>query len=270
MTREVFENGRTWAMLTAENYHSQGMNMNFMGSSQYKRFNECESLALAELKGEWTREETTALLIGSFVDSHFDGTLDIFKAQHPQMFTKIGALKSEFQHAEYIIQRIERDEMFMRYMSGEKQVIQTGEIEGVPFKIKMDVYHASKCIVDLKIMRDFESQYKPEQGRLNFIEFWGYDLQAAIYQFVESQNSGKEKLQFYIAAATKEKEPDIGIFEIPQHQLDAALQIVRSNVRHFQNLKEGLYDPQRCEKCDHCKFTKKICKIISIEELSNI
>jgi len=254
-------------ILTKENYFSKAANFEYMGSSQYKSFMSCEEGTLAELKGEWERKETSALLIGSFVDAHFENTLDIFKAQHPEMFIKSGALKAEFQHAEYIIQRIERDQMFMKYMLGFTQVIQTGIIEGVPFKIKIDSYHPGKCLVDLKIMRDFENQFKPEQGRLNFIEYWQYDIQAAIYQEVEFQNSGK-RLPFYIAGATKEPEPDIDIFEIPQYQLDAALQIVRSNAKHFQNLKEGLYDPQRCEKCNYCKFTKKLTRIKSMEDLT--
>lgn len=258
-------------ILTKENYFSQAASFEYMGSSQYKRFVECESLALAELKGEWEREETTALLVGSYVDAHFENTLDIYKAQHPAMFTQKGELKADFKHAEYVIQRIERDPMFMRYMSGAKQVIMTGAIEvdtgvSVPFKIKIDSYHPGKCIVDLKVMKDFESQYKEEQGRLNFIEYWQYDVQASIYQEIEFQNSGK-RLPFYIAGATKEKEPDIDIFEIPQYQLDAALQIVRSNANHFQNLKQGLYDPQRCERCNYCRFTKKLTKIKSMEDL---
>lgn len=258
-------------ILTKESYFSQAANFEYMGSSQYKRFAECESLALAELKGEWEREETTALLVGSYVDAHFENMLDIYKAQHPSMFTQKGELKADFKHAEYIIQRIERDPMFMRYMSGAKQVIMTGTLEidtgvAVPFKIKIDSYHPGKCIVDLKVMKDFESQYKEESGRLNFIEYWQYDIQAAIYQEIEFQNSGK-RLPFYIAGATKEKEPDIDIFEIPQYQLDAALQIVRSNANHFQNLKQGLYDPQRCECCNYCRFTKKLAKIKSMEDL---
>jgi hypothetical protein len=254
-------------ILNKENYFSQAANFEYMGSSQYKRFVECEALALAELRGEHTRKETSALLIGSFVDAHFEGTLDLFKAQHPEMFIKSGALKAEFQHAEYIIQRIERDQMFMRYMSGEKQVIRTGAINGVPFKIRMDVLHKT-AIVDLKVMRDFESQYKPEQGRLNFIEYWGYDLQGAIYQEIERQNNGGKQLPFYIAAVTKEAEPDIGIFEIPQYQLNTALQLVASNAPHYNNLKQALYEPERCEHCDYCKFTKKLNRIMSMEELN--
>ena len=66
-------------------------------------------------------EKTTALLVGSYVDSHFEGTLDLFKAQNPEIFTKKGELKAEYRKAEEIINRIERDPLFMMFMSGEKQ-----------------------------------------------------------------------------------------------------------------------------------------------------
>ena len=81
------------------------------------------------------------------------------KAQNPEIFTKQGSLKAEYKKAEEIINRIESDEEFMRYLNGEKQVIKTGEIEGVPIKIKIDVLHDDK-IVDLKIMKDFAPVWK--------------------------------------------------------------------------------------------------------------
>jgi len=57
-------------MLTAENYFSQENNMKYMGASQFKSFMNCEAAALAEIKGEFEREKTVALLVGSYVDAH--------------------------------------------------------------------------------------------------------------------------------------------------------------------------------------------------------
>jgi hypothetical protein len=59
-----------------------------MGVSQFKAFEKCEAAALAELTGEYQREKTVSLLVGSYVDAHFEGTLDVFKAQNPEIFTK--------------------------------------------------------------------------------------------------------------------------------------------------------------------------------------
>ena len=165
-------------MLTNENYFDRANQMRYMGVSQFKAFEKCEAAALAEVAGDYERERTTALLVGSYVDAHFEGTLDLFKARNPEIFTKKGDLKSEYRQAENIINRIERDPLFMFFMSGEKQVIMTGSVEGVPVKIKIDSYHPGKMIVDLKVMRDFKPIYVEEKGRMSWIEAWGYACKA--------------------------------------------------------------------------------------------
>jgi hypothetical protein len=245
-------------ILTAENYYSSEANMEYMSASQYKSFLECEAGTMARINGEYEEEKSTALLIGSFVDNHFSKTLDLFKAQNPDIFLKgKPELKSEYKHAEYIIARIERDTMFMKYISGEQQVIKTGEIEGVPFKTRIDSYHPGKAIVDLKVMRDFEPVWKAGL-KLTFIEAWGYDIQGAIYQAIEGNN-----LPFFIAAATKEKpEPDIALISIPQDRLDYCLNQVKGNVQRFADIKKGLIEPVRCEKCPWCRSTKVLTQIV--------
>ena len=88
--------------LTNENYFSLENQMMYMGVSQFKAFEKCEAAALAEITGNFERERTTALLVGSYVDAHFEGTLDLFKARNPEIFTKKGDLKSEYRQAENI------------------------------------------------------------------------------------------------------------------------------------------------------------------------
>lgn len=253
--------------LTAENYFSPDNNRRYMSASQFKSFRSCESAALAELSGEYKREVTDALLIGSFVDAHFEGTLDIFKAQHPEIFTRSGELKAQYRHAEYMIGRAERDELFMQYMSGQKQVIFTGEIVGVPFKIKVDSYHPDKAIVDLKAMKDFKSVWNPEtEQREHFIQFWGYDIQGAVYREVIRQNTGLT-LPFYIAGITKEKpEPDIQVYWLPDRILDEALGTVQSLAPRFQKIKDELLEPCRCGECPWCRFTKVLHKPLDFTE----
>ena len=143
-------------MITNDNYFSNENQLKYMGVSQFKSFEKCHASAYAEVMGKYEREKTTSLLVGSYVDAHFEGSLDIFKAKNPSLFKRDGGLKADYVKAEEIINRVERDPLFMEYMSGEKQVIMTGEIEGVPVKIKIDSYHPGKMIVDLKIMKDFE------------------------------------------------------------------------------------------------------------------
>ena len=132
--------------LTSENYYSQEANQEYMSVSGYKDFAgtygkmPCEFYGMEKLNGRWQDEKSTALLVGSYVDSYFEGSLDQFKKDNPEIFTQKGELKANFKQAEEIIARIERDEYFMKYMSGQKQVIMTGELFGAKWKIKMDSY----------------------------------------------------------------------------------------------------------------------------------
>lgn len=255
--------------LNNENYYTLEANLAYMSCSQWKSFHKCEDMALAEIAGEYKRPESTALLVGSYVDSYYEGTLDIFKAQHPQLFKKDGSLKAEYEQAEKIIARLERDPLCTKYMSGEKQRIMTGSIAGVPFKIKMDSYHPGKAIVDLKIVRDFEPIWSPEEhAKVPFVEFWGYDFQGAIYQEVEYQNSGV-RLPFFIVAATKETTTDISVMQIPQERLDYCLAIVEDTAPRFNELKLGRIEgAERCECCDWCKESKILTAPIDYRDLN--
>lgn len=253
--------------LTHENYFSREAQMEYMSVSQFKAFEVCEAAALAEVTGNYEREKTTSLLVGSFVDAHFEGTLDVFKAQNPQLFKRDGTLKSDYIKAYGIINRLEQDDFFMSFMAGKKQVIMTGEISGVPVKVKVDSLLPDK-IVDLKVMKDFAPIFKPEQGRLNFIEAWRYDLQGAVYQEIVRQNTGK-KLPFYIAAATKEKETDLAVIEVSPAYLELELAIFEEKVMRYDAIKSGAIEPKRCEHCNYCKSTKVLTRAISMEELND-
>lgn len=242
--------------LTQKNYFSKKANLEFMSVSQFKAFQKCQHSALAEIQGKYKPEKTTSLLVGSYVDSWFEGTLEAFKKENPEIFKKDGTLKAEYIQAEAIIQRIQQDTLFKAHMAGEKQVIMTGIIKGVPVKIKIDSFLPDR-IVDLKVMKDFEPVYVPEKGVTPFFEAWGYDIQGAVYQEIVRQNTGR-RLPFYIAAATKEKITDIDVIELEQDSLDFALGKFEADVELFDAIKKGIIEPERCDKCEWCKLTKKL------------
>lgn len=254
-------------MINEANYHSPDMSTQFVGATQYKQFLSCPAAALAACRGEYRREETTALLVGSYVDAHFAGTLMQFRAQHPEILnSRTGELKADFKQAEEVIARIERDKTMMEYLTGDRQQILTGFIAGVPFKIKPDFLHRDR-IVDLKIMKDFDSVWIDGEGRRHWIEAWGYDIQGAIYQEIISQTYG-ERLPFFIAAATKEKVPDICLLEIPQSRLDEMLAEVEHYAPIFSEMKLGLRPADRCERCDWCKQSRVLLGPVDYREAS--
>ena len=251
--------------LTDDNYFSQEASMEYFGASQFKSFLKCEAEALAELRGEIERPASKALMIGSYVDAHFAGEMEQFTENHPEIFnSRTGELKADYRQADKLIARAEKDEMFMEYMSGDKQVIMTGEIHGHPFKIKVDSLHDDK-IVDLKCMRDMKPIFKDGE-RKTFIDAWQYDIQGYIYQQVVAQNVGTE-LPFYLAVVTKEEHPDLAIIEIPQWRLNSVDAIIDHYIDHFAAVKEGTEQPVRCERCGYCRDTKKLTKVTTYEEL---
>lgn len=248
--------------LTNENYFTAEAMKTFWSVSQFKQFCKCPAAAIAEMNGEYEREKSTALLVGSYVDAYFTGdkgALGQFALEHPEIFnSRTGALKSEFKQAEVMIEAVKRQPLMMDYLQGDYQTILWAQLFDVNWKIKMDVYDG-KRIVDLKTVKDFNPIYEQGFGWRSWIEYWGYDIQGAIYQRVEQAVTGRlEPLPFYIVAVTKEKTPDVKVIHLPQHILDTALNVVGANIDKFDLMKNGLIEVERCEHCDWCKQSKKL------------
>lgn len=259
--------------LNNDNYFDIENEWKYISNSQIKDFSGrggavlgCESRAMAKLNGKWKEEPSTAMLVGSYCDSYWEGSLEKFKIDHPECFTIKGELRSEFKKAEEIIALGEKDELFKKYMSGEKQVIMTANILGADFKIKIDSYHPGVCIVDLKIVKSIRDKVWDNGAKVNFIDNYGYILQAAIYQEVVKENTGNQ-LPFYIAAISKESVPDMEIIQIPQDMMDITLSEIKGDVERILSLKNHDEPPVRCEKCDYCRLTKKLSAPISYYDL---
>ena len=242
-------------ILTNDNYYSSEANCEYMSVSQYKQFMKCEAMAMAQIRGEYVTPKTTALLVGSYVDSWFEGTLGKFHEENPQVFKKNGALKKDYLQAAEIIDRVQRDALFMDYMGGKKQTIKTAELFGCKWKIKIDSYHAGGKIVDLKVMRSMERI----MGK-SFVEHWGYDLQMAVYAAIEGND-----LDTYLAVVTKETPSDMEIIEIPKWRREEVLSDVAKNMPRILAVKTGKLEPERCGVCEYCRLTKKLTAPIDFE-----
>lgn len=244
--------------LTGDNYYSTEANKEYWSVSQFKSFSKCEAAGLAECHGLYVRPETDALLIGSYVDAYFAGEFKKFQEERGcQMFKKNGEILAKFAHANDMINAIECQPECLDYLEGEKQTIMSAELfDGIEWKIKMDVYN-EKRIVDLKTVKDFNDIYDPDYGWRDWVQYWQYDIQGAIYTRVEQKVAGREKpLPFYLVAVTKERVPDVKIIQIPDEYLEAAMMLVDSKIHRFELIKRGEVEPIRCERCDYCKETK--------------
>lgn len=260
-------------VLNADNYYSQEANKEFLSVHQYLDFigslgrQGCEARAMALLNGEYSEDTTDAMLVGSYVDSYFEGTLENFKAEHKEIFTQKGELKAQYKRAEKMIARCEQDEYFMKFMSGEKQKIFTAELYGAEWKCKLDSYIPGVAIVDLKSTASLHKAWNVKDfGFVSFVEYWGYITQLAVYQKVVEIRTG-EKLPCYIAAVTKEDVPEIEIIHIDQFSLDNALNEVHKNMPTVLAVKNGEAMPIRCEHCTYCISTKKLMRPINYRDL---
>lgn len=256
-----------------QNYFSKEANYAYMSVSQFKDFQQCEVMAMAKLNGEYEEEKSKALLIGSYIDAYFSNELEDFKKENPQIFKKDGTLLKDFEKANEIIKAIEEDELMMKYLSGRKQVIFTGEIADVPFKIKIDSL-LDNAIVDQKIMSSIKElvwKYDEELGRnrqVDFIEAYGYDIQGAVYQEITRQNLSV-KLPFILAPTTKEENPDKALINIDQYFLDKAIKKVEELAPIYHAIKLGLIAPTGCGNCPACRKNKKVQEVVSYKELFN-
>lgn len=256
--------------LTESNYFSQEAGRAYMSVSQLKSFLKCPAATMAEIKGEYSPERGRALLLGSYVDEALTGTEESFERfcedNHSELYQKRSGKKyADVAQADEAIRRVREQPLMMKYLSGEHQTIMTGEIEGVPFKGKFDSYKPGKFITDLKYVRSLRSPNLFE----NFIDYWKYTMQMAVYQEIVFQNTG-DRLPCYIVAATKESPPRVTVAEIDQFTLDRELEDVKRMAPLFQKMKNGEIPPERCEEydCVFCATTKILTEPVPYEQIA--
>lgn len=244
------------------NYFSKEVEKAYMGSTQFKNFLSCEAHQLALINDEYVDDENPAFLLGSYVHSWNDGTMAEFRMNHPQMFRKDGELKAPFEMANTMIERMEKDEMFMKSLDGEKEKIYTFEMFGCWWKIMIDAINLEEgYFTDLKTSRDIYQKFYDRENAayVNFAEFFQYDIQMAIYQKGVEIVTGKKLIPYISVVSKHKKHPDIEIINFTQQELDIALGIVETNIGRILKLKNGgTSDPFRCNRCDFCKDTKVV------------
>ncbi len=252
--------------LNEKNYYSQQMNQKLISVSQYKSFVKCEACAMAELNGEYIRPETSALLLGSFVDEMLTGTKEsrekFIEENYSKLYKKNGEPYVDVAKAMEAVERVKKQPLMMEYLGGEHQKIMTGEIGGIKWKIKMDSYKPGEFIADLKYLKDLRSPNLFESA----IKYWGYDTQMAVYQEIVYQNTGL-RLPTYLVIVTKETVPRVAVCEVKQWNLDAALEDCKKHLPRIIAVKSGEMAPEHCGVCDYCAETTMLSEPIDSDLL---
>lgn len=267
-------------ILNDDNYYSLEANQQYMNYSQYKDWLDCEAMAYAKIWGGWSEPENEAFLIGKYVHSWSEGpeALEKFKKDNPELFLtrdstggKKGDLKADYKIANKIIDSLQADPMCMLALEGQKEVIFTAEFGGCMWKVKHDVYNPEKSrFADIKVMKSLHDKYWLENDKCygNFIEYYKYVGQFAVYAEIEKRATGRENiLEPIMIAVTKEKPPDKAIINFDNNSLRYYLEEIEFHLEHILKVKSGEIAPARCEKCEYCRETKRVTKVLHFSEL---
>ncbi|MEK2534327.1 PD-(D/E)XK nuclease-like domain-containing protein [Tetragenococcus halophilus] len=261
--------------LSDQNYYTNEADWQYMSVSQYKQFRECEAAALAKLKRDWEpTSNPVALLVGNYVHSFFErpDVHDAFKEENKEaMFSKrkpYGLLK-DFQIADQMIERLEKEPAFMNLYQGEKEVIVTGEIYGVEWKGKIDCLNVDEgYFVDIKTTKDIHDRKwnTNYNERATFIENYGYLLQMGVYKELLKQQYGKEFVPI-IAAVSKQTPSEARLITLDEDKMHFEMILLEENIERVQKVKTGQEKPIYCGKCEYCREHQRINGFTSMDEL---
>lgn len=271
--------------LTRDNYYTPEADREYMSCSQYQSFCECEAKAMAKLEGRWTDPDKEAFLVGNYFHTFFEGpeAHTQFTQEHFDKIFKTKVIKGKkgepdqtvvtgkyapYEQADKMIEVAQNDPLIKSLIDlpGENEKIMTGELWGVPWRIRIDKYVPDgRMIIDWKTVANISELKWSEAMRekVTFIDAYGYMMRAAVYTEIEKQNAhSSEDAPFIIVAISKQDYPDKDALYLNHRQrYDYELEQIKKRLPLIQMIKEGRIKPKRCGCCDYCRATKVLTAI---------
>jgi hypothetical protein len=263
--------------ITHANYYSKEANEAYFTASQIKTYMSCPSQWLATRRGLYEREESDALFQGQYVDTALTepDKFDQFCIDNADKIYGRGKKKYKaIADIDRAIARVQRDEKFMYYLTGETQfIIVIEDFYGYPYKAMLDCVNFEEFfLTDLKTTRgiDAEEWIKLDDGtfgKVSWITRWRYPMQLALYREA-LYHEYQCRPHPYIAAMEKTKVPNFDVFDMyDKWPLDGELQRA---VDAMHGMAEVVHedDPlalRQCKTCEWCLSNKKIIEPIKFE-----
>lgn len=260
-------------ILTRDNYHSLEANQRYMSWHQFKDFMTCEAGALSHLK---FREpiKSNALILGTLLHAWNEGE-EAFKKSLEEnsiyMYQKNGKLYKDFEPLYAMIDTLESSDLCMEALAGEKEVIMTGFIGGVEWKICIDSFNRKYYrFSDLKSAAKLKQKgFNSFSGRMEgFVTAYGYLGQVSAYGEIVRQNLNQNYLpEPYLVIVTKEDPPDKVVASFDIDSINQQLEWIEENIPRVQAVKEGRMPPTSCGKCSYCRLMKTLTGKIHYSDL---
>lgn len=260
--------------LNSENYYDSETDEQYQSPTFFKKFLACEAETMAEINGDYKPDFKKALLVGNYLHSYFESPeahqkfIDDNQDELLSKRSPHGLLK-EYKDANKMIDTLKDDNGFKQLYQGDKEVIVTGKIDNVPWKGKIDCLNLERgYFIDLKTTQDILKEYWNSEERIkeSFVAKWNYQLQMYVYQELIHQTFGVW-CEPYIVAVSKQDVPDKAIISIPNERLTEAELLIEREQPHIEDVRHGIVEPERCERCEYCRMTKKLGTIVSMDDL---
>lgn len=188
------------------------------------------------------------------------GALTKARELMPEAFERQVSLRSDYDIVQQCVDAVRAQPMLMEYLTGDHQTTVWGDIGGLRWKGKLDVFDRENArIVDLKVMRDFR---RGQAG--SFVEMYGYDRQLAIYRELVRQRYGID-CDCYIVAVSKETPCNVELIHIPEWRCDELIADLETNAARIEPVWHGKAVARGCGVCDYCRQTKRITRPIEFD-----
>lgn len=258
-------------ILNRENYHSPEARRKWLSSSDVRQAIKCEFAWKAYRTGKMQEDESNeAFKQGNLFEVMLSGTdeeIQLFQQNNPDVFSSRGAtkgqLKSSYQSVMDCVESVRRQLFLMEIIqNSRKQVIMTGKIMGVPFRVMCDLIYTDGSIYDLKCMKSFTREWSSRaETYVEWFEAWNYHVQLWIYKEIAEQNGLTVPNVGLIAGSKHNADVQalrFGNDLIAQAKADALYEIER-----MRDILNGA-EPMRCESCDVCIKSRTINKFMEV------
>ena len=249
----------------ASNYHSFEVEKQWLSSSQLLDWQECEARATARyLRGESVyEEETPAMKMGRYLAARWAGESHFreFIAANPDVFRRDGLLKAEFSQCEQLYSRTCEDAFFRRYLQGRHWEILTGELFGLPWKCRIEVYNQEEnFLTDLMVCRDFAPVWDAvKEQRVAFYAARRIHLRLGLHQLMLRRNTGRTP-KMYLAAVTRQNPPDLKVLSFngtaALERIAAETAGAAATAERIREIRAGRLEPRRCGNCPYCRGSR--------------
>lgn len=258
-------------VLNRENYHSQEAKRKWLSASDVKQAMKCEFAWKAYRTGQMQEdEEKEAFKQGNLFEVMLSGSDDeirLFQEKNPDIFSSRGATKGELKAAYRsvmdCVESVRRQPFLMDIIqNSRKQVIMTGKILDVPFRVMCDLIYTDGSIYDEKCMKSFAREWSSRaETFVEWYEAWNYPVQLWIYKEIAEQNGLVVPHAGLIAGSKQNADVQalrFGADVMAQAKADALYRIER-----MKDILNGA-EPLRCDSCDVCIKSRTINKFMEV------